>query len=109
MSTEKQQLEELIRREKAIGNYIFDEERKCFFCDAEIDLYITKIADNLFKNVCYYMDGYEVYVDEGEEETYEGDEAAAKQKAIDSFNTDKFLGYPIIFTTITCSIYEDEV
>lgn len=109
MDLNKQKLETLISEERTIGNYLFDEEKQCFLGDAETVLYITKVAENRYKSVCYFFDGYEIYLDEGDVEFYDGNEALCKQKAIDSFNQGKFMGYPIIFTDITCNLYEDEV
>ena len=108
MGLEKGELEELISQERTIGNYIFNEQNNCSSGDLGTVLYITKIAENRFKSVCCFFDGYEVYVDEDKEEVYDGDEKTAKQKAIDSFNKGTFMGYPIIFTNITCNLHEDE-
>ena len=108
MNLSKQQLEELIREEKTLGNYVFDEDKKCFYGDVEVELYIAKVAENKYKSVCYYFDRYEVWVDEDEVEFFEGNEETAKQVAIDSFNQAKFMDYPIILTNINCELYEDE-
>ena len=110
MDFDKQKIEEQIKQVKTIGNYIFDEQKKCFFGDAETELCITKVAENKYKSVCYYFDGYEIFLDESEVEFYDGDEQTAKQKAIESFNQQPeiFEGYPIIYTNVTCELYEGE-
>ncbi len=108
MEFEKQKLEELIRQKKTVGNYIFDEQKKCFFGDAETELYITQVSENKYKSVCYYFDGYEIFLDDRETEFYEGNEQAAKQMAIDSFNQEEFMGYPILYTNITCALYDND-
>lgn len=110
MNFDKQKLEELIRQQRSIGNYIFDEQRKCFLGDAKTELYIKKLAEDQYKFVCYYFDGYEIFLDKKDVEYFNGNEKKAKQMAIDSFNqqVDTFMDYPIIYTNVTCELYEDE-
>ena len=105
----KEQLEKLISEEFTLGRFIFDEEKQCFIGDAEVALYITKLADNKYKSVCYYIDGYEVYDEEGEESYYNGNEESAKQQAIDDYNTGiEFMDYPVIYSNISCDLYETD-
>ena len=109
MNLNKKELEELISRKKTLGNYIFDEEKQCFFGDTETELCIKEVTENKYKSICYFFDGYEIGLNEDEVEFYEGTEDEAKQMAIKSFNEgDKFMGYPVIYTNVTCELYEGE-
>ena len=75
---------------------------------ADGSYYIAKVAENKYKSVCYFFDGYEVWVDEDDVEFFEGDEKTAKKAAIDSFNSEKFMGYSVIYTNISWELYEEE-
>lgn len=108
MKPDKQKLEQLISEERTLGNYVFDEEKLCFYGDAEIVLGIAPVEAKKYKSICYFFDGYEVWLDDEEAEFYEGSEEDAKRLAIESFNREKFMDYPIIYTNVFCEIYEDE-
>ncbi|XZF15633.1 hypothetical protein ACTHGU_05810 [Chitinophagaceae bacterium MMS25-I14] len=110
MDFDKQKLEELIKQKKTIGNYIFDEQKQCFLGDAETELCISKVAEDKYKSVCYYFDGYEIFLEDKDVEYYDGNEETAKQKAIESFNRqpEMFMGYPILYTNVTCELIEYE-
>ncbi|MDR2237908.1 MAG: hypothetical protein LBE92_17425 [Chryseobacterium sp.] len=106
MNFTKKQLENLISKEKTIGLYRFDEDRQCFFGDVEVELYIRRSKVSSYHSVYYYFGGYEIFIPEEKQEIYEGDESSAKQQAIDRFNGQDFMGFPVIFENITCEIDE---
>lgn len=105
---DKHKLEELIALEKSLGKYYFDESEQCFITDVEVVVYLTKEADEKYRVVCYFIDGYEVGVEADESEHFTGDEAIAMQQAIASFSQESFLNYPIVYSNITCNLYEEE-
>ena len=109
MDISKHKLEELIKEKKTLGNYIFDNEKKCFISDTKIHLYISKIGINKYKSEFYYFDGYEIWLNEDEKELYVGDERKVKKKAVESFNSNPeiFMYYPILYTNILCNLYEN--
>ncbi len=109
MTLRKKEMEELISKEKTLGRYVFDESNNAFLADAEIVIYITQVNVGKYRTVCYFFDGYEIYLDENEVEYFEGDEEAAKAMAIRSFQQDTFMGFPISYSNIVCQLYEDEV
>ncbi len=108
MTAIKSNLEILIAQTKTIGTYIFDEEKQCFFGDAEIELVIARTDDNHFQSVLYYFDGYEIGLEDHQIEFYKGDLSAAKKMAIESFNANPelFMEYPIFYTKISCHNFE---
>lgn len=101
MKPNKAELEDLIRKERTVGSYVFDEDKQCFFCDTEVELHISKLAPQSYRSELYYFDGYEVYLEEQEKTSYTGDETVAKQKAIDSYQF-TFMEYPVKFTNVSC-------
>ena len=109
MKHSKSQLEELISREKTLGNYVFDESEQCFYGDAEVELYISKLNDTKYRSELFYFDGYEVYLEDEQKDFFEGDFETAKQKAIDSYNSrgETFMDYPVIYTHVTCHLLEE--
>lgn len=108
MNLDKRNLEELISQKMTLGNYIFDEKENCFFGDAEIELYISKIEENKYQSELYYFDGYEIYIEDEQKMTFEGNFEIAKKQAIESFNSrkNKFMNFPIFYKNITCILYE---
>lgn len=107
-SSKKGELERLIAQEGRWGSYMFDDSAQCFLGDAEVGLYITRIGDEKFRSVCYFIDGHEVTLEDWEAQDFAGDAESAKRQAIDTFNRERFLGYPIVFRNISCSLIEDE-
>jgi len=110
MKNSKEELERLISEKKTLAIYIFDEEHKLFTSDVEINLVIKKIEKDLYKAVSYFFDGYEFWVEDKMELFFEGNEEKAMQKAIERWNNEPeiFMDYPIIYTNLTCELYEEE-
>lgn len=105
---DKHKLEELIAQEKSLGEYYFDESEQCFITDVEVVLYLMKEADEKYRLVCYFINGYEVGIEADESERFTGDETTAMQQAIAAFSQKSFLNYPIVYSNITCNLCEEE-
>lgn len=107
---DKSNLEELIAQKKTIGTYVFDEARSCFLGGAKVELYIAAVAENTFESTLYYFDGYEIWLDEGDKESFTGTEEQAKKMAVESFNSEPelFMGFPIFYPNVSCDLYIDE-
>ncbi len=108
MKYSKEKLDELISKEKTLGIYVFDEEQRIFTSNVDISLVIKKIEKDLYKAVSYFFDGYEFWVKDRITLFFKGSEDEARQKAIDSWNKEPeiFMGYPIIYTNLTCELYD---
>ncbi len=103
MEYTKEELEKLIKEKFTVGKFTFDAEKQCFLNETEIFIGIVKMSETRYQDdERYFYDGYEVYLDEIKD--YEGNEETAKCQAIEYFNREKFLGYPIICSNIKCDI-----
>ncbi len=107
MKSKKEELEKLIQEKFKIGQFEFDEENKIFINKTEIELYICKISENKYYSKYYYYDGYEIYLAENEIEEFIGNEEICKIKAIESFNKNEFMNYPILCSNIKCYVHKD--
>ncbi len=103
----KKELEKLIQEKFKVGQFEFDEKNEIFINKTEIELYLSKIAENKYCSSYYYYDGYEIYLSESEIEEYNGNEEICKSKAIESFNKKEFMSYPILCSNIKCYIHKD--
>ena len=101
----KKELEKLIAKEWTIGNYFFDEDRQCFFGDAEISLFLRETGSDIYQSCgYYYFDGYECGVDKEDIENifFNGEKEKIRSQIIEEFNSENsFMGYPIIYTDIS--------
>lgn len=102
----KVDLEDKIKEKYTIGDYEFDAVNKCFWGDAEIELYLYEIDTDIWRSCdVWYFDGYENRLSDHETEdlVFFGDKACVKSKAIDKFNENppEFMGYKIIYRNIS--------
>ncbi len=112
LEMKKEELEKLIAEKWTLGNYIFDEEKQCFFGDTEVGLCLKQIEDNKYMSCeSYFFDGYEVGIsdEEAEKLVFYGTEDVVSEKAIEEFNSepDIFLGYPIFYTNVSVEFVEE--
>lgn len=105
MKYSKSELENLIKQKKTLGKYLFNKDMQIFTSDVEIQLVLKKIRKECYQAQYSYFDGYELWV--GDQSIFfEGSENEAKNKAISSWNENPelFMGYPIIYTNVSCYI-----
>jgi len=110
--TEKEELEHLINEVKTLGRYIFDEEKRCFFVDAEIVLCFREIEEGKYKSCeSYFFDGYEIGMSEEEAEklVFYGTEDMVYEKIREYYNLEPeiFMNYPIIYTNVFVEFVEN--
>ncbi len=105
----KTELEALIAQKWTLGNFIFDEVRQCFLGDMETVLYITGVAENIYRLVYISFDGYEVWADGEHETLYRGSEQEVKRRVVkDRRGAEEFMDYPIVFSNIVCRVYDED-
>lgn len=102
MSETKAELEALIKEERTLGNFVFDEESQRFTCDVEIVLVVKNDGPKKYRSLCYFFDGYEVSVEEKDRLTFEGEQDEVRAAVIASYPADVFLNYPIVYTNVSC-------
>ena len=110
MTHTKKELEAQIRKKKTLGTFVFDDKQKHFTTEVRICLVLQKQKEALYKAQRYFFDGYEIWLGEDAQILFEGNEEEAKTKAIKSWNEppELFVGYPILYTQITCEIDEND-
>ncbi|MDD9749388.1 hypothetical protein [Escherichia albertii] len=101
----KADLEDKIKEKYTIGDYEFDEVNKCFWGDAEIELYLYEVDTDIWRSCdVWYFDGYENGLSDHETEdlVFFGDKASVKSKVIEKFNENpqEFMGFKIIYRNI---------
>lgn len=102
----KKELDALISEKYTLGEYYFDEEKKCFFGNMEINLYLREIDKNTYKSCeYYYCDGYECEVEESEQNrlTFSGSIEEVKNLVLKEMSngSEQFMGYLVIETNIS--------
>lgn len=106
MKHSKEFLEQKIKEKHTLGKYLFDESLNQFTSDVEVRLYIAEVKKNLYQSKLYFFDGYEISLQNAEQEYYKGSEEKAKKMAIKSFHKEKkFQGCPVVFLNITCDLF----
>lgn len=107
----KVELETAIEKEFTLGHYVFDIDKKCFFGDSDIEIYLFEVEKNIYRSCdVYYFDEIEIAISDEDTEdlVFCGEKDSVIQQAIVKFNKNQpfFMGFPIMYNNISI-VFED--
>ncbi len=104
----KDELELLIAEDRPVGDFLFDEQKRCFTTDVEVVYQIIEIGENTFRSGEFiYFGGYDYMMEEHEKKTCHGTFGEVEEQLAQEYNDENsFMDIPVIYTNFRVELVE---